>query len=125
MKKLQKLMDDIGAWSDSEFGTAQRNPGIAHHLKKEVDELIEALTLFKASVADDTVKVTEKVGQWNKVVFEYADCLILLLDSAHHFSLSAKQLVYFARRKLKTNKARKWGVPDENGVVEHVREEAT
>ena len=41
MNELQTLMNDVSEWSDSTFGTMQRNPAIVWHLKKEVDEILE------------------------------------------------------------------------------------
>jgi NTP pyrophosphatase (non-canonical NTP hydrolase) len=101
----QQLADDISTWSDATFGCGQRNPAIAYHLKKEVDELIEAL---------ENVSSVEELGM------EFADCLMLLLDSASHAGISVDELMIYARKKLEINKTRIWGKPDENGVIEHV-----
>ena len=43
MNELQKLMNDVSEWSDATFGAMKRNPAIVWHLKKEVNELIQAL----------------------------------------------------------------------------------
>lgn len=125
MNELQTLMNDISEWSDATFGDGERNPAIVYHLKKEVDELIEALHKSNALGADNSVGVGEFKRQLNKTEMEFADCFMLLLDSAHHFSLSAEQLINLAREKLGVNKARKWGKPDDNGVVEHIRDVAS
>lgn len=103
---LQRLMNDISEWSDKTFGEGQRNPAIAYHLKKEVDELIKAL-----EEKDET-----------HIRFEYADCMMLLLDSAKHYGFNASHFLFITRMKLNINKTRKWGKPDENGVVEHIKE---
>ena len=112
---LQRLMNDISEWSDKTFGEYQRNPVILYHLKKEVDELIELFeSAGQISDNDDAMK-------WdNSVLYEYADCMMLLLDSAKHHGLSATKLLFITRMKLNLNKTRKWGKPDENGVVEHI-----
>lgn len=118
--ELQKLMDDISEWSDNTFGLDQRNPAIAYHLKKEIDELIWAI---KAHQNGNKPSVSVKGDMLVERVFlEYADCFMLLLDSATHLGLSANDLIAYSRIKLEINKARKWGVPDENGVVEHIKE---
>jgi NTP pyrophosphatase (non-canonical NTP hydrolase) len=113
MKDLQKLMDDISKWSNGQFGEGQRNPAIVHHLVKEVPELIEAIEKFQLK---ESYENTQRVG------FEFADCFMLLLDSASHFGLTAGNLLYYTEQKLEINKKRKWGKPDENGVVEHIKE---
>ena len=117
---MQKLMNEISEWSDNTFGKGERTTSIIHHLNKEVPELIEALETYQKSktitmTSEDANKVLKDVLE------EYADCMMLLLDSAHHFGLSAERLLYISKEKLEVNKKRKWGKPDDNGVVEHIR----
>lgn len=123
MNELQMLMNDVSEWSDTTFGANQRNPAIVHHLKKEVDELIEALTKSVELGCDDSIGVGEFGRQVEKTQMEFADCFMLLLDSASHYRITAEQLIEFTREKLEINKARKWGKPDVNGVVEHIKPE--
>ena len=111
MKKLQQLMDEISEWSDKTFG-GQRNPAIAHHLLKEVKELIAEF--------DSPEEMPDK---YLSIRMEFADCFMLLLDSATHAGITANELLQVTKEKLEINKNRKWGEPDENGVVEHLREE--
>jgi NTP pyrophosphatase (non-canonical NTP hydrolase) len=125
MNELQTLMNDISEWSDATFGDGQRNPAIVYHLKKEVDELIEALTKSAEFGCDDSVGIGEFGRQVEKTQMEFADCFMLLLDSASHFHITAEQLIEFTREKLEINKARKWGKPDANGVVEHIKDVAS
>jgi hypothetical protein len=54
---------------------------------------------------------------------EYADCLILLLDAYRMNGGRADDLIETCYKKLEINRKRKWGKPDTNGVVEHIREE--
>jgi hypothetical protein len=121
MEQLQKLMDDIAEWSDKTFGEGQRNPAIVHHLSKEVPELIKAIEEFQVNNTIQT-PYKEANNMLKSVWEEYSDCFMLLLDSAHHFGLSADRLLHITRKKLEVNKTRKWGKPDCNGVVEHIRE---
>lgn len=120
MTELQNLMHNISEWSDAAFGEHQRNPAILHHLKKEVSELIEAIELYQNG---NTIKTPyKKINKLLKDVWgEYADCMMLLLDSAHHFGLTAERLLYITKQKLDVNEQREWGKPDKNGVVEHIR----
>jgi len=114
--QLQKLMDDISEWSDKTFGYGQRNPAIIYHLQKEVNELIVSFHEFYS------VKSRSDFGkQVRKTTMEYADCFILLFDSAHHFGLTAEEIIDLVHTKLEINKKRKWRKPDENGVVEHLK----
>ncbi len=106
MKDLQKLMDDIREWSDATFGENQRVVPVLNHLIKEVPEVIDAVN----DVAGITIK-----GK-----FEFADCFMLLLDAASHYGMDAESLINCTHIKLNINKHRKWGEPDENGVIEHI-----
>jgi hypothetical protein len=108
MKDLQKLMNDIREWSNSTFGAdKQRTIPLLHHLVKEVPEAIEAC---------------KEEGEPFHGYYEFADCFMLLLDAANHFGMTAEDLMFYTSRKLEVNKTRKWGAPDENGVIEHVDE---
>ena len=122
MKKLQELMDEIREFSDATFGNGQRTSAILHHLKKEVPELIEAFEKEKTAGADDSVGVGEFSRKVSQTKMEFADCFMLLLDAASHYDLTAEELIEVTVTKLEINRQRKWGKPDKNGVVEHIRE---
>ena len=120
--ELQILMNDISNWSNATFGDDRRNPAIIYHLKKEVDELIESLHKSNALGCDNSIGIGEFGRQIDKTKMEYADCFMLLLDSAHHFHLTAEDLIDLTRKKLDINKSRKWGNPDHEGVIEHIKD---
>ncbi|HBG71422.1 MAG: hypothetical protein A2W93_14315 [Bacteroidetes bacterium GWF2_43_63] len=118
VKELQKLMDETGAWSNHTFDNGnfsqQRCVPISYHLQKETKELTEALEKFFQSPTLLNKTDAEK---------EFSDCFILLLDAGNKFGLSAREMIYNAFDKLEINRKRKWGKPDEHGVVEHIREQ--
>ena len=89
------IQKTVGEWGCETFSKAT-NTTIIAHLKREVNEL-----------EDDCDPE------------EAADCLLLLLHLAHRekFDLLAE-----AQKKFAINKKRKWGEPDSEGVVEHIRE---
>jgi NTP pyrophosphatase (non-canonical NTP hydrolase) len=118
--ELQKLMNEIRQWSDTTFGKYRLATPMIYHLKKEVDELIEKLNIwYKGQYGGmETMFENQK-----KIRMEFADCMMLLLDSASHFGISAEMLLSDTREKLEINRTRKWGRSDENGVVEHIKEE--
>ncbi len=101
-------MDDIREWSDATFGEKQKSIPILHHLIKEVPEAIAAVS----EVPNITLR-----GR-----FEFADCFMLIIDAANHYGMTAEDLIRFSNFKLDVNKTRKWGKPDENGVIEHIPE---
>ena len=95
--KWQDLQNDIAAFTDSVFGAS--NPvSKLKHLREEVDELIEE----------------------PNHTHEWADCMILLIDAAKKAGHDMDDLYRFVNEKMAINKTRKWGEPDEDGVVRHV-----
>lgn len=117
--QLQELMDSLHTWSNATFGSESRHLGKAYHLKKEVTELIAALTKLDALGADPSVGIGEFARQLEEVKMEFADCFLLFLDSAQFFKLTGETLLTLGQKKLKVNQSRNWGTPDKNGVVEH------
>lgn len=98
MTDLQRLQDELGDWQDETFGNSGPD-GCLAHLKKEIEELI-----------------TDPYDR-----MEYADCFMLLIGAYRRTGGSADDLVTAAFQKLTICKSREWGEPDENGVVEHIR----
>ena len=94
---LDKLFKEHGEFSQSTFGDRPPTAPL-HHLKKEVNETIDAPYDFE----------------------EYADCLLLLIDAHRIAGGNATTLLEAAFKKLEKNKKRKWGEPDENGAVQHI-----
>ena len=106
-------MNDEAEFSDKTFGADRSYIPVLYHLKKEVKELIESATQFDLAKHNDAEIAT---------CLEFADVFLLLIDAARKFDLDAFHLITWSRMKLEINKTRKWGQPDENGVVEHIRE---
>lgn len=117
MEDLSKLSIEIKAWSDKTFGMHRIATPIVYHLKKEVNELIEALDVYhKGNYSEEMYQ-----KNFNSVMEEFADCYMLLIDAASHFPVTQDQILIEVRKKLEINKLRKWGSPDENGIVEHIK----
>ncbi|OHB92589.1 MAG: hypothetical protein A2Z57_03355 [Planctomycetes bacterium RIFCSPHIGHO2_12_39_6] len=117
--RLQRLQLDIQKWSDSAFGKNRNSLPMVYHLKKEIEELITALLDvcgMGVDVSDEALR-----EKYHRVVMEYADCFMLLIDSAAHFPIGTGALLNAVEKKLEINKKRKWGEPDKNGVVEHIK----
>ena len=95
---IQRMVTDF---ANEKFGDPENPLPPLHHLKGEVDELIE-----------------------NPIdLLEYADCMILLIQSALKVGYNMDVLFYAIQTKHAMNKKRKWGEPDENGVVQHIKED--
>lgn len=96
LKARLTLQHEAGSWANKVFGKCQTTTGIINHLIKEVCEL-------RDSDSPD----------------EAADCLLLLCQHAHECGYD---LIEEAWKKHAINLKRKWGKPDEHGVIEHIRE---
>lgn len=90
---LLPIQTDIGTWARKTFPSATKESWVAH-LRREVEELGESHAPNEA-----------------------ADCLILLFGHAH---INGYDLLASALAKMEVNRARTWGKPDAEGVVEHV-----
>jgi hypothetical protein len=103
MKTLTDFWYEQAAWSEETFGPSiERGPrGVLLHLKKEVDEALEAPNDLE----------------------EYVDLLLLVFDATRRAGFWYHELVAAAFEKLAKNKARKW--PDWRNLsdvpVEHIR----
>jgi len=102
MRKQQ--FNDITEWQQKTFGKATPLSKIAH-LAKELEELVSDL----------------KSGNPNKRK-EFADCFILLFGAAQSDGMSYDDICNAIDEKMVINKNRKWGEPDKDGVVNHVKD---
>lgn len=117
MENLQEFMNQTAKWSDQTFSEGKfirtRSIPIMHHLKKEVDEAINALQKHYEHPS---------IESFEKAKYEIVDCFTLICDCATHFGCNADELLTACFNKLEINKNRVWGKPDENGVVEHIKD---
>lgn len=121
---VQKLQDEVKKWSDSTFGMHRSGIPIINHLKAETDELIEALINnhrgIYANTTEDALKRLRKSK--DRILMEFADCFMLLIDAAAHEQITIDMLVNATKQKLEINKTRKWGEPNELGYFEHLKD---
>lgn len=124
--KFQKFQDSVSEWSDATFGEGKRAISIAYHLKKEIYELIEALEILHGALEPLPGESPGDacVRRVSRMISKFADCFMLLVDCADIMNISTDTLIEYGQLKLKINKLRKWGKPDENEVVEHIPDEA-
>lgn len=100
----EKQFNEISAWQKETFGQATPLSQIAH-LCQELSELSYDL-----------------VNKRPDRRLEYADCFILLFGSAAFDGMTYQDVCNAIREKHEINLKRRWGAPDENGVVNHIRE---
>lgn len=108
---------DISKWQNETFGEATAFSKVMH-LKQEIDELIKELVFFAENEDHMQFHEASKTSKEN----EFADCFILLFGAAASDGMNYEQIVDCINHKMQINKARKWGKPDENGVVNHIKE---
>ena len=96
LNQYMAVQNMIGAWASKTFPDASPQ-GIIAHLKKEVAELDESHDPEEA-----------------------ADCFLLLMHLGYMLRFN---LLREALNKHDINCKRKWGQPDQDGVIEHIREE--
>lgn len=108
MKKLQR---EIGEWGDKTFPTSTKSEklhGVIHHLSDEVYELMAEVMMYSANI--------DRREQFRQ---EVADAGILVFQLAYTLGFDLETEI---REKMEINKKRKWGTPDERGVVKHIPE---
>jgi len=112
MTDLDDFQRRVAEWGNRTFPDSTVD-GKRCHLLKEIFELDDELH----KRADDDTRLgidPARVGE------EAADCLMLLL---HICAEQGVSLAAAAEAKFAIVQTRRWGEPDEHGVVEHVREE--
>ena len=92
------LFNDWAAWEAEQFPQSTTRSRLKH-LEKEVGELLET--------PDD--------------IMEYADAMALLMLAAKSQGFEFTDILRAMRVKLGINKARRWGKPNADGFVEHIR----
>lgn len=97
---LELTKDLIAEFSDRKFGTERDFKAPLHHLKEEVDETIE-----------------------DGDILEYADCMLLLLDSFRkkYPDKHTDYLLEKCAEKVSICEDREWNKADENGVIKHIK----
>ena len=100
---LISLEADRVAWSRQTFPDATAM-GCLEHVRKEITEIEEALR------------------QGLPVAVEYADAIMLLLDSAARAGIDCRQVLQAYKDKIEVNKKRNWQ-KDGDGDYKHVEEE--
>ncbi len=99
----KEQFEEISAWQKKTFGEATALSKIAH-LKEEITELE-----WDLCSPDSNARL------------EYADCFLLLFGSAAAHGMSYEDICNCIEEKMKINYKRKWGKPDRNGVVNHIK----
>lgn len=100
----RELFEEIKKWQEETFGEATPLSKISH-LQHEVEELA-----YDVKYNHPTKRL------------EFADCFLLLFGAAASDGMTYEDIEMCIREKFNINKQRKWGKPDANGVVNHIKE---
>ena len=101
----KRTFNFITNWQKETFPNSNANSKIVH-LKQEVDEL-------QSDVMYNSIDAR----------LEFADCFILLFGAAKAHGMSYEDICAAIDEKMHINVNRKWGKPDKNGVVNHIKNE--
>lgn len=116
---LNYLKEEIKEFSDGQFGIRTDPRGPLNHLKEEVIELIDSINEVDQLDPEFTDSELYTKAKKNEEE-EWADCLLLLLDSfriRYGDGVSFDKLIHFSLNKLNVIKTREWETePDENGI---------
>ena len=103
-----KQFTEITNWQDETFGYATALSKLAH-LKEEIKELVVETIFNRGSKS----KARD---------MEYADCFILLFGAAASDGMSYQDIGRAIVEKMEINRKRKWGKPNADGVVNHIKD---
>jgi uncharacterized glyoxalase superfamily protein PhnB len=99
------LFFEIVRWQRETF-TQATALSATKHLKKEAEELEQDIVDGKIANAS----------------LEISDCMFLLFGIADKIGMSYEDLCRSIAVKLAKNKMRRWGKPNEDGFVEHIKD---
>ena len=111
----KEQFEKITKWQDKTFGKATALSKMAH-LEEELKELNKELMFWIENEDDLTYPEANKLAKER----EFADCFILLFGAAASDGMSYDDIVRCIEDKMQINYKRKWGKPQENGVVNHI-----
>jgi NTP pyrophosphatase (non-canonical NTP hydrolase) len=96
---------EVTQWQRETFPNATSLSKL-HHLNEEIKELFDAISLAHG---------------YDATRLEFADCFLLLFGAAKAYGMSYDDIVKCIDDKMEICRKRKWGKPDENGVVKHIK----
>lgn len=100
----RRQFETIVEWQKKTFPDASPFSKIAH-LQEELGEVALEIDIDN-----------------NRMRLEFADCFMLLFGAAASSGMSYDDICAAIWDKFAINLKRKWGKPDENGIVKHLKE---
>ena len=100
----KQQFEEITQWQKQTFGQATPLSKLAH-LSQELTELCDAIHY-----------------NFSDKRLEFADCFFLLFGAAAADGMTYEDICDAISEKFEINKKRKWGKPDANGVVNHIKD---
>lgn len=100
----KQQFEEITQWQKETFGKATSLSKLSH-LEQEIQELADAI-----------------VDNLPDKKLEFADCFFLLFGAAAADGMTYDDICNAISEKFEINKKRKWGKPNADGVVNHIKE---
>jgi hypothetical protein len=103
---LNELKYKAADFSDRTFGRDNPMTGALNHIYEEVDEVLLCL------------------DEGTDPLDEFADIFLMLIDAFRKYygdDVDMQKLINASSEKLDINETRKWGDPDKNGVIKHIK----
>ena len=107
----QEQFNEISNWQKETFGNASPFSKL-EHLCEEIIELKDAIEEVNKNPSNKNIY---------DVRMEFADTFMLLFGCAASYGLSYQDICGAIGAKHDINLLRKWGNPDANGVVKHIK----
>lgn len=120
------LWENVSSWSLATFGSREERGGagaLKHMVKEIATELFGFPNKWYERTSLESFVKNARPTEANQMtdVSEYADLLILLIDSAQRQGFTAYQLIEAAQIKMGVNRARNYPRPVGDAISEHDR----
>jgi len=100
---IKTLQHTIKSWTDKTFGPQRKAKKIAYHAVSEIDELAEELDKFEEYLRSPVQNEELTQKHLREITYAYADCFIVLVDSAAHIGVDFENIIIYMGKKMKHN----------------------
>ena len=115
------FLNEMHEWQQETFGQATPMSKLKH-LEEEINELMDSFMVYDYCVINKENNEAIPSDVATQLESEFADCFFLLFGSLYAHGANMDDLLQWMKDKLEVNKKRKWGKPDDDGVVKHIKQ---
>lgn len=120
-RTIDEIIEDIRTWQKQTFHGATP-AGAAAHLRKEAHEILDHVAMHNPLTGKLKEPIEPKPTSLINRDEAGEECIDAIFMIVQVMYLLDQDIAEHLERKLEKNKARRWQKPDENGVVEHVKD---